>query len=1043
MKYIAALLLLLGFATPAFAVGSVIAAAIFEVAVANFAWYMTATAFAINMVASAIISKAFFSPNQGANGLAGQAPNPGNRQQIAPATDNKLPVVYGSAWVGGTIVDLSITEDNQNLYYVIALSEVTANGNDEITFGDIYYGGKKVVFNGTNLYSVDSLLDESTGESQPVNGNIKLYLYSNGINSPQNSNFSATEIMQSSGLVWQWDTSQQMTHCCFAILNLTYNQDLNIQGIEQTKFQITNSRYKPGECFYDYLTNTVYGAAIPANQVNTASLDALDLYCDESFTYIPYGGGSSTQTRFRFDGLLDTNRTVMQNLQDMASCCDCLLKYNEIMGTWGVVVQSPAYEVAMNVNDSNMVSAISITPIDVAGSYNVIECKFPDETNQDSFNSSTFDLAEIAPELLFQNEPVNKQSVSLPLVNNDVRAQYIANRMLKSAREDLQVQCTVNYVGLQLEAGDIVTITSINYGWDAKLFRLNKVVQTFEDSGQVLAKLTLSEFNSAIYDDVSITQFAPVPNTGIGSPTLFGTIPVPVVSAQYPTITNPTFIVQITSSSVGIIQYAELWYSAFSNPTQEQLIFAGTTEIQPNGNPYPVSTAMPGISISDIPAGNWYFFSRMVNSIATSPYSSASSVFQWRPSTFQYTERYLVVAYADSITGTGFDLDPRSHSYYGLLNQNSITPSITASDYTWYLADPNFGTSYYLCYSNRTGRKFSFDTGLAIYAAGTGAFVPSQTAIFDPTIWAALPDGTNYIDLDHATGQLLSTGTTTVGTGEISVTNSPDGRIVASLQQFLDFGGDYTKTSSVANLTIDIYGRVVGFEEPDSFYFTKQSFTATSGQTVFSVTRGSGYISGQCFVLQNGVLLDTSEYTDTGGTTGTVTLSVGATTGDIVTIVSFKSSNTTSGVYASFTRNTATLTDASSYTASGFTLNSGYELLFLNGTVVNEQDYNIDGQTITDFPNIASGKLTVIQWSQNNLTVPNGSPVNIIANTVIGQTTYSFSYDINAFNLYNNGLMLLQGTDYTTATGTYTLSNSPTTITNLLLQQTFARTGAV
>jgi len=1043
MKYIAAFLLLFSFAMPAFAVGSVIAAAIFDVAVSSFTWYMTATAFAINMVASSIISKAFFSPNQGAQDFSGQSRNPGNRQQIPPATDNKLPVVYGSAWVGGTIIDLSITEDNQNLYYVLALSEVTNNGADTITFGDIYYGGKKVVFNGTNLYSVDSLLDESTGESQPVNGNIEFYLYNNGVSSPQNSGLTATQVMQSSGLVWQWDATQQMANCAFAILHLTYNQDLNIQGIEQTKFQITNSRYKPGDCFNDYLTNTVYGAAIPVNQIDTASLTALNTYCDGSFTYEPYAGGSATQARFRFDGVIDTNRTIMQNLQDMASCCDCLLKYNEILGTWGVVVQSPTYSVAMNVNDSNMVSAISITPIDIAGSYNVIECKFPDENNQDSFNSSTFDLAEIAPELLFQNEPVNKQSVSLPLVNNDVRAQYLANRMLKSAREDLQVQCTINYVGLQLESGDIVSVTSVNYGWVAKLFRINKVVQTFEDSGQVLAKLTLSEYNPAIYDDVSITQFAPVPNTGIGSPTLFGTVPAPSVAAQYPTITNPTFTVQITSSSVGIIQYAELWYSAFANPTQEQLIFAGTTEIQPNGNPYPVSTAMPVISISDIPSGNWYFFSRMVNSIATSPYSSASSVLQWRPSTFQYSERYLVVAYADSITGTGFDLDPRGHSYYGLLNQDSITPSTTASDYTWYLADPNFGSVYYLCYSNRTGRKFSFDTGLAAYAAGTGSFVPTQTNLFDPTIWAALPDGTNYIDLDRATGQLLSTGTTTVGTGEISVTNSPDGKVVASLQQFLDFGGAYTQTSSVANLTIDIYGRVVGFETPDNFYFTKQSFTATSGQTGFSVTRASGYISGQCFVLQNGCLLDTSEYTDTGGSTGTVTLSVGATTGDIITIVSFKSSNSTSGVYASFTRNTATLTDANEYTASGFTLTSGYELLFLNGTVVNEQDYNISDQTITDFPNVTSGKLTVIQWSPNNLTVPNGNPVNIIANTAIGQTTYSFNYDANAFNLYNNGLMLLQGTDYTTATGTYTLSNTPTTITNLLLQQTFARTGAV
>lgn len=1042
MKYLIPFFFLFLFSQPAYAIGATIVAWAVSAAFAATATGMM-IAMAINMIASAIISKAFFSPNQGADGgnIAGQAPNPGNRQQVPPATDNKLAVVYGQAWVGGTMIDLSITADNQDLYYVLALSEVTNNGTDIITFGDIYYGGKKVVF-AENGYSVASLLDESTSVSQTVDGNIEFYLYRNGSSSNLNSPLTAIQVMQSIGLVYQWDGSKTMTNCCFAILHLKYNQELNIQGIEQTKFQITNSRYKPGECFADYLTNTVYGAAIPSNQIDQTSLDALDVYCAEQFNYYTYTGSYVSQTRFRFDGTLDTDRSVMRNLQDMSSACDCLLKYNEILGTWGVVVQEPDYTVAMALNDSNMVSAISITPIDIAGSYNVIECKFPDKTNQDSFNASTFDLAEIAPELLFANEPVNKQSVSLPLVNDDVRAQYIANRMLKSAREDLQVQCNINFVGLQLEAGDVVTITNTNYGWDAKLFRVNKVVQSFEDSGQVLSKLTLGEFNPSVFDDVSITQFTPAPNTGIGSPTLFGTVPVPTLAAQYPTITNPTFLINITSSSVGIIQYAELWYSAFASPTPEQRIFAGTSEIKPNGNPYPVSTTLPSISLSDIPSGNWYFFSRMVNSIASSNYSGASDLLQWRPSTFQYFEKYVVVAYGTDLTGSGFSLDPRGKSHYGLLNQNSISPSITASDYTWYSAEPNFGTVYYLCYKNRTGRKFSFDTGLANYAAGSGAFVPTQASLFDPTTWAALPDGTNYIDLDKASGQLITTGTTTVGTGEILVTNSPDGKVIASLQQFLDFDGPYTRTSAVANLTIDIYGRVVGFEAPDDFYYTKESFTATNGQTVFTVTREAEYISGQCFVMQNGCLLDAAEYTDTEGATGTVTLTVGATTDDIITIISFRSYNAISGAYASFTRNTADLVAVSSYIASGFTLYSGFEFLFLNGTVVNEQDYDISDQTISNFPSTLTGKLTVIQWTPDNLSVPNGTPVNVMTNTAIGVTTYPFSYDVNAFNLYNNGLNLLQGTDFTTASGSYTLANSPTTVLNLMLQQTFARTGA-
>lgn len=1117
---------LIAFAAPAYAAGTIIATALL---VGASTATITAVAFAINMVIAAVITKAFFTPNQpGGGGLSGDSPNPGNRQQVPPATDNKLPVVYGQAWLGGTIVDLSITSNNQELYYVIAISEVTDNGNDTITFGDVYYGGKKCIFetntatynalgmvssvtsnqiytnninetpaigsqitfansgsptvytvasitpdeefgatitfttilsgvisgNTIYLYSfngdataiVRSLLDESTGNiDRAVNGKLKIYLYNNGSNSPANCESSAIQIMQQNKLTYKWNSTKLMTNTAFAIVHITYNANAGLTGISQTRFQLTNSRFAPGDCFLDYLTNNVYGAAIPLSQIDTASLINLNTYCAGSFSYTNSNGSLTTQTRFRFDGVLNTDRSIMQNLQDMASSCDCLLKYNEIFGLWGVITQSPTYTIAMALNDSNMVSSLQITPLDIAGSYNVIECKFPDSTNQDAFNSSTFDLAQIEPLLLYPNEPVNKQSVSLPLINNDVRAQYIATRMLKASREDLQVQVTVNFQGIQLEAGDIVTITTPNYGWDSKEFRVMKITEDFESNGAVTAKLILTEFTASIYDDAPITEFQPSPNTGIPDPLVFGTIPAPTVNASLPTNTNPLFLIQVTASSAGIIQYAEVWYSAFAIPNENQLIFAGTTEIQSNGTPYNPSSILPLVSIASVPAGTWYFFSRMVNSLGTSSFSPASSPFVWKPTTFQYSERYLAVAYADNANGTSnFSLSPTNRLYYGLQNTALTSGSVNPSDYNWYLADPAFDSNKFICYVNRTGRKFSFATGFANFAAGSGAFVPTQAIIFDPRLWSALPVGTNLIDLDMGTGQVLSTGTTTVGTGEIEVTNNPDGKVIASLKQYLDFGsGIYQKTSTVAQLTIDIYGRVVGFEEPDAFYITIQSFTATSGQTVFTVTRAAGYLSGQCLVFQNGALQDASTYTDTAGSTGTVTFTTGRTAGVGITIMSFKSSNLTTGVYPSFTRNTATLTNASAYTPSGYTLVSGYEFMFMNGVVMTEQDYDIVGGVVTNMPSIANGLLTVIQWTPNNLTTPNGDAVNVLINTIIGQVAYSFSYATGAFNLYQNGVLLLLGTDYTTVSGGYNLTNTPTVTTDLLLQQTFARTGAV
>jgi hypothetical protein len=1039
-KFILAFLSLLTISTAVYPAGTIIAVSVLGMTAGAFA--TMAVAFAINMVVSAVISKAFFSPNQPSGEGAGSSPDVGNRQQIPPSTDNKLPIVYGEAWVGGTIVDLSISQNNQELYYVLALAEVTGNGSDTITFGDAYWGGKKVTFKDDG-FTVASLTDESSGVvDTTVDGRMQFFFYNNGSFNPTNSSQSAVSVMQTSGLIYTWDNTKEMTDTAFVIIHLTYSQTANIRGIEQTRFQVTNSRTNTGDVFYDYLTNTVYGGAIPVGQIDTTSLTALTTYSNQSFAYTDSDGDPATQARFKFNGVIDTKRSIMDNLQDMTSCCDCLLKYSEITAKWGVIVQQPTYTVAMDLNDSNMVSAISISPIDLAGSYNIIECKFPDNSVQDTFNTATFDLAEIAPELLFPNEPVNKMSISLPLVNNDVQAQYIATRLLKSAREDLQVQASINYVGIQLEAGDIVTITNVNYGWTAKPFRVNKIIEQFSDDGAIIAKLTLSEFNATVYDDVAITQFQTAPNTGISDPTFFGTVPAPVVTAQYPNNANPLFLVQVTTSSSGITQYAEIWYSAFSNPTADQRIFAGTTEIQSSGNPYSINTIMPLVSLANIPSGNWYFFSRMVNSLASSSFSPASSVLAWRPSTFQFTERYLAVAYADDITGTGFSLSPTNKEFYGLINQLGTGVSSTASDYTWYPADPNFGTTFFLAYANRTNRKFSFGSGTAVVAGGNGAFVPSNALLFDPSVWSALPLGTNIIDLDKRTGQLTETGTTSVGeaSGELAITNNPDGKIVAQLKPYLNFGGSPTFTSAVANLTVDIYGRVVGFEAPDAFYITKQSFTATSSQTAFTVTRASGYITDQCWVFQNGCLLDESEYTDS---LTTVTLGTGAVSGDIITVISFKSENATTGVYASFTRNTVDLTDANTYTASGFTLTSGYEFIFINGTVLNELDYGITDQTISEFPSNLTGKMTIIQWSPDNLNQPNGFPNNIVAFTVVGQTVYTYSYDVNAFNLYSNGVILLQGTDYTTATGTYQLAETPTTTLTVMVQQTFARTGAV
>ena len=146
--------------------------------------------------------------------------------------------------------------------------------------------------------------------------------------------------------------------------------------------------------------------------------------------------------------------------------------------------------------------------------------------------------------------------------------------------------------------------------------------------------------------------------------------------------------------------------------------------------------------------------------------------------------------------------------------------------------------------------------------------------------------------------------------------------------------------------------------------------------------------------------------------------------------------------YRPFSRWTTTLIAASSYTPTTFGLHSGYEKIFLNGASINDQDYDISSGSIGNFPAATTGLLTIIQFADNNLTTAAGNQTSLATNTIPGQPNYSYSFNANAFELYNNGALQILTSDYTLGTGSYTLTTTPTVSTNILQQTTYNRTGA-
>ena len=869
-------------------VGSMIVAAYYGLAAgATLTVGQMAVAFAINFAVSSIVSRVF-APDASSN----QAIDNGVRQQVPPSSTNSIPMIYGDVYCGGRFVDAVLSTDAKTMYYVMVVSHISPNGQFGFDTSDMYWGDRKMTFDGTDQTKVVSLTDGAGNVDTKISGNLYIALYTSNLSGAIVSTNGASlpsTFMGGSDIPSEtrWASSgRQMNGLAFAIVKLNYNRDAETTSMQTVTFKASQylngtGAAKPGDVWYDYMTNELYGAAMATDIVNATSATALNSYSDGLIPYTE-DGTPYTQPRYRINGIVDTGQSCLNNINAIMTACDSWNQYNAALGQWSVVINK-AETTAYAFDDSNIIGEIRVSAFDITSSVNQIEAEFPSKQNRDQ---SDFVYYETPAGLLYPNEPVNKQSIQISMTNDSVQAQYLASRILEQAREDLIVTISTAYVGIQVDAGDVISITNSSYGWTAKLFRVMKVSEISLPDGNLGATFELNEYNAQVYDDRDITKYTPAPNTDLPDPSYFGTIAPPTVVSSAPSAAIPSFNVQPYMSTASFASYAEVWYSAFATPTASQMYLGGTTSLPSNGVPFVVGQTLPTVNLA-IPAGDWYLFSRLVNGIATSQFSAASSVVTWRPTTFQYVNRWIAVAYADNATGTsGFSLNPRDKSYYGLFNNTTANGSTNPADYTWYAG--NFGTGNYLLFANRTNRKFSFAIGNAGFANLGGAFVPSETSVYDSSVWGALEDGQNFIDLDVRTGQLTKAGTTAVSSadGLLSVTNNTEGSMVVSLQKFLNFGsGIYSKSFAAATLTVDIYGRVVGFSEQDEFFYTETVFSATAGQTSFSIT----HIVGDILVFRDGVLLDTSEYTET---TTTVVVGTACAAGEIIVVINMRAVST-------------------------------------------------------------------------------------------------------------------------------------------------------
>jgi len=217
--------------------------------------------------------------NGAGGGAGGTAQDPGVRIQFPPATNNKIPILYGSANTKGTITDARLSSSdgvtNDTMTYVLVISEKTQTGTFSV--GNIYWNDQLLVMKTAagSEHIVASSIDQNGFGTSNTNfdGLIKMRIYS-GSTLAANQIFPAqatgnTENARTA--LGESDTNYLLSDLVFAVIQVKYSSEKGTTGLGQITFQVNNTLDNPGDVWYDFCTSSRYGAGFTATSVNTVT----------------------------------------------------------------------------------------------------------------------------------------------------------------------------------------------------------------------------------------------------------------------------------------------------------------------------------------------------------------------------------------------------------------------------------------------------------------------------------------------------------------------------------------------------------------------------------------------------------------------------------------------------------------------------------------------------------------------------------------------------------------------------------------------------
>lgn len=437
-------------------------------------------------------------------------------------TQAALPVIYGGpVRVGGKIVDIRVdggSTDRKDLAVVAAFCIGSEDGSGIEGIGDIYFDDKLAIQRSDtqkDSQTGGALQDDFIGETdtpidpQPVDlVDWKVYFGTDAqsVDSELDTRFS------------EWTASDDLTGVAYIRFILTFDKEIWRTGVPSIQAEVwgnkvydprsdtTTHSSNPALCVNDYLTSDKYGAGLDSSRVLEQSVIDEANYADENT-----GFGAP---RFECHGVVDTSRRLTQNLQKLLGSMRGNLIYQN--GKFRMHVSKVQTAVDFDLNEDNVVGNWTLRRQGLKNTANKIIATFIDPDNNFEAVDLIWPLPSNTNNLLnADNDFENTRHIDLPYTQDDRIAQDIAQVLLQESRNDYRVSVTATEDAMQLEVGDVITITHDTPGFSGKKFWVDGVtISPNRDVG-----LALREYDENAYD---LEDKNPLPQTPVdGGPDPF------------------------------------------------------------------------------------------------------------------------------------------------------------------------------------------------------------------------------------------------------------------------------------------------------------------------------------------------------------------------------------------------------------------------------------------------------------------------------------------------------------------------------------------